>query len=145
MKVLDIGYHSIHNNNLIKIESLELYFLIRKPTTALTWRLWGSHLCRRVTTTVQNCFQTRYDDTQYIFNFSISIICQGLQCLYFRCGPGGAPVCVRSISEGLCVMCDAVCLMMSVCFVMLCAWKASVYLSKRINSSLLTKIFNGIS
>jgi len=26
----------------------------------------------------------------------------------------------------------------------LCAWKASVYLSKRINSSLLTKIFNGI-
>jgi len=33
---------------------------------------------------------------------------------------------------------------MSVCFVMLCAWKASVYLSKRINSSLLTKIFNGI-
>jgi len=31
-----------------------------------------------------------------------------------------------------------------VCFVMLCAWKASVYLSKRINSSSLTKIFNGI-
>jgi len=26
----------------------------------------------------------------------------------------------------------------------LCVWKASVYLSKRINSSLLTKIFNGI-
>jgi len=34
--------------------------------------------------------------------------------------------CVMSISEGL------------------CAWKASVYLSKRVNSSLLTKIFNGI-
>jgi len=42
---------------------------------------------------------------------------------------------------GLCVRC----VMLSVCFVMLCAWKASVYLSKRINSSLLTKIFNGIS
>ena len=66
--------------------------------------------------------------------------------VFSLCAPGGAPVCVRSISEGLCVRCVmlSVCLMMSVCFVMLCAWKASVYLSKRINSSLLTKIFNGI-
>jgi len=46
----------------------------------------------------------------------------------------------RCLFEGLCVRC----VMLSVCFVMLCAWKASVYLSKRINSSLLTKIFNGI-
>ena len=52
--------------------------------------------------------------------------------------------CVMSVWRALCAMCDAVCLMMLVCFVMLCAWKASVYLSKRINSSLLTKIFNGI-
>jgi len=43
--------------------------------------------------------------------------------------------CVMSVWRALC---DAV------CFVMLCVWKASVYLSKRINSSLLTKIFNGI-
>jgi len=66
-------------------------------------------------------------------------------CLYVRdCNVYAFDV-VRDVCfGGLCVMCDAVCLMMSVCFVMLCAWKASVYLSKRINSSLLTKIFNGI-
>ena len=52
--------------------------------------------------------------------------CQGLQCFYSVCP------CVR----GEVLLCD------DVCFVMLCAWKASVYLSKRINSSLLTKIFN---
>jgi len=53
--------------------------------------------------------------------------CQGLH--FFGLCP-----CVR----GVVLLCD------DVCFVMLCALKASVYLSKRINSSLLTKIFNGI-
>jgi len=53
----------------------------------------------------------------------------GIAMFLYRLCPG-----VR----GVVLLCD------DVCFVMLCAWKASVYLSKRINSSLLTKIFNGI-
>jgi len=74
--------------------------------------------------------EKRYDELSHNFLKMKCIIqrlrykggdaCQGLQCLW------RSMWCVMCISEGL------------------CAWKASVYLSKRINSSLLTKIFISI-
>ena len=56
------------------------------------------------------------------------VICQGLQCL---CCCVVVPLCAMCGAPGLC----------DVYLEGLCAGKASVYLSKRINSSLLTKIF----